>query len=131
MDLAPWCIGQTIVGYSNGDGERKAEKARQPAGRDAVWHLEDIRTLDAKLKNVRRQIMTFIETTGTHLPDLYDVGPVIAGRIIAEVQDIGRFPSKDHFASYNGTAPSTSLPASGSGIGSLALATGESTTPCT
>jgi transposase len=71
----------------------------------AEAHLEDIRVLDAKLKTVRAQITALVATTSTHLPDLYGVGPVIAGRIIAEVEDIGRFPSKDHFASYNGTAP--------------------------
>jgi transposase len=31
--------------------------------------------------------------------------PVIAGRILAEAGDVARFPTKDAFASYNGTAP--------------------------
>ena len=31
--------------------------------------------------------------------------PLIAGRILAEVDGIIRFPSRHHFASYNGTAP--------------------------
>ncbi len=30
---------------------------------------------------------------------------MIAGRILAEVGDVARFATKDHFASYNGTAP--------------------------
>jgi hypothetical protein len=30
---------------------------------------------------------------------------VIAGTIIGDVADVARFPGRDHFASYNGTAP--------------------------
>jgi transposase len=71
----------------------------------AEQHLDDIRALDAKMKAVREQINELVETTGTHLTELYGVGPIIAGRILAEVETVDRFPSKDHFASYNGTAP--------------------------
>lgn len=71
----------------------------------AGQHLDDIRALDAKMKSVRTQISELVEATGSHLADLYGIGPVIAGRILAEVETIDRFPSKDHFASYNGTAP--------------------------
>lgn len=71
----------------------------------AEQHLEDIRALDAKMKTVRGQISELVDGSGTRLTDLYGIGPVIAGRILAEVETIDRFPSKDHFASYNGTAP--------------------------
>jgi len=30
---------------------------------------------------------------------------VIAGTIIGDVSDVARFPNRDHFAAYNGTAP--------------------------
>jgi transposase len=30
---------------------------------------------------------------------------VIAGTVIGDVGDVARFPSRDHFAAYNGTAP--------------------------
>ena len=33
------------------------------------------------------------------------MGAVIAGTLLAEVGDPGRFPSEDHFASYCGAAP--------------------------
>jgi transposase len=32
------------------------------------------------------------------------VGPILAARIIGTVGDVGRFPTKAHFASYSGTA---------------------------
>lgn len=68
-------------------------------------HVADIQALDAKIKTVSRQIGELVTANGTHLTDLYGIGPVIAGRIVAEVQNINRFPSRHHFASYNGTAP--------------------------
>ena len=33
------------------------------------------------------------------------IGPLLAARILGEVGDIGRFPTRDQFASANGTAP--------------------------
>jgi len=71
----------------------------------ATEQLADIEVLDAKIKASHAQIDTLVKATGTHLPELYGIGPVIAGRILAEVGDVARFPTKDHFASYNGTAP--------------------------
>ena len=43
--------------------------------------------------------------TGTSLTGLFGVGPVVAAAIIGEVRDVTRFPGRDHFAAYNGTAP--------------------------
>jgi transposase len=68
-------------------------------------HLDDIRALDAKMKAVRAQIAALVEATGTRLTEHYGIGPLIAGRILAEVETVDRFPSRHHFASYNGTAP--------------------------
>jgi transposase len=36
---------------------------------------------------------------------LYGIGPVVAGRILAETGDVAPFATKDESASYNGTAP--------------------------
>jgi transposase len=68
-------------------------------------HLAGIRALDARLKSIAGQIAALVTASGTTLTSLFGVGPVIAGRILAEVGDITRFASKDKFASYNGTAP--------------------------
>ena len=39
------------------------------------------------------------------LMDLHGIGPSGAARLLVEVGDITRFPNRDHFASWNGTAP--------------------------
>jgi len=68
-------------------------------------HLADIRALDARLKYIAGQIAALVTQSGTTLTSLYGIGPLIAGRILAEVGDIARFATRDKFASYNGTAP--------------------------
>ena len=39
------------------------------------------------------------------MTSVFGIGPVIAGTIIGDIADVCRFPGRDHFASYNGTAP--------------------------
>jgi transposase len=68
-------------------------------------HLADIRALDARLNYLGTQIAALVTASGTTLTTLYGIGPVIAGRILAEVGNVARFATKDTFASYNGTAP--------------------------
>jgi transposase len=68
-------------------------------------HLADIRALDARIKHIGGQIAALVAASGTGLTGLFGVGPVIAGRMLAEVGDVARFATKDAFASYNGTAP--------------------------
>ena len=41
----------------------------------------------------------------TTLREIDGVGPINAAKILAEVGDVRRFPSRHHFASYTGTAP--------------------------
>lgn len=42
---------------------------------------------------------------GTTLTDIVGIGTTSAAAIIAIVDDPTRFPTRGHFASYNGTAP--------------------------
>ena len=46
-----------------------------------------------------------VRASGTTLTEVFGVGPVIAATMIGYVADASRFPSRDHFAAYNGTAP--------------------------
>jgi transposase len=67
--------------------------------------LRDVRTLDRKIADLNARIEAEIEVSGTTLTDIFGVGPILAARIIGTVGDVGRFPTKAHFASYSGTAP--------------------------
>ncbi|MDQ3318169.1 MAG: IS110 family transposase, partial [Actinomycetota bacterium] len=43
--------------------------------------------------------------SGTTLTEIFGIGPILAARVLGTVGDVGRFPTKAHFASYSGTAP--------------------------
>jgi transposase len=43
--------------------------------------------------------------SNTSLLGLFGVGPVLAATFLGEVGDVGRRPSKHHFAAHTGTAP--------------------------
>jgi len=42
---------------------------------------------------------------GTSLTGPVGVGPDVAAAVIGDVRHVSRFPNRDHFAAYNGTAP--------------------------
>ena len=70
----------------------------------AAEFLQDLRHLDAQLHGTRKKLAAAVKS-GTTLTEVFGVGPVIAGTIIGDVADVSRFPGRDHFAAYNGTAP--------------------------
>lgn len=67
--------------------------------------LDDVRRLDAQLKVSHERIRTAVRASQTSVTELFGVGPIIAGMLIGYSGDITRFASRDHYASYNGTAP--------------------------
>jgi len=71
--------------------------------------LGDIRRLDARLRECHNKLAATVRASGTSLTGLFGVGPVIAGTVIGDVRHVFRFPRRDHFASWNGTAPGRGL----------------------
>ncbi len=71
----------------------------------AAEFLADLRHLDAQLRDTRKKLATAVRASRTTLAQVFGVGPVIAGTIADDVGNVARFPSRDHFAAYNGTAP--------------------------
>jgi len=71
----------------------------------AAEFLADLRHLDGQLRDTRKKLAAAVRASPTTLPQLFGVGPVIAGTIAGDVGDVARFPGRDHFAAYNGTAP--------------------------
>ena len=67
--------------------------------------LRDVRTLDRKIADLGGRIEAEVEASGTTLTEIFGVGPILAATILGVVGDVGRFPTKAHFASYAGTAP--------------------------
>jgi transposase len=71
----------------------------------AAEFLDDMRQLDARLRDTRKKLAAAVKASGTTLTSVFGIGPVNAGTIIGDIADVYRFPSRDHFASCNGTAP--------------------------
>ena len=71
----------------------------------AAAFLEDLRGIDARIRETRKKLAATVQATGTSLTGLFGVGPVIAAAVIGDVRDVSRFPGRDHFAAYDGTAP--------------------------
>jgi transposase len=73
--------------------------------RMAAEEITDLVTVDAKLRAIKQELRAAVQARGSHLMDLYGVGPAGAARILADVGDVARFPDRNHFASWTGTAP--------------------------
>jgi transposase len=71
----------------------------------AAEFLADLRHVDAQLRQTSKKLAAAVRVSGTSLTQLFGVGPVVAGIVIGDVAEVSRFPGRDHFAAYNGTAP--------------------------
>jgi len=71
----------------------------------AAAFTEDLRGIDARIRETRKKLAVAVQATGTSLTGLYGVGPVVAAVVIGDVRGVSRFPGRDHFAACNGTAP--------------------------
>jgi transposase len=67
--------------------------------------IKDLEHWDRKIAAIDVQLVELVDDTPTSLRDLYGIGPVTTAIIFGEVIDVAQFRNKDHFASYNGTAP--------------------------
>jgi transposase len=91
------------------EGARDCSHATARSRRVSRRRIERIREIELERSEVEQQIRRFVRELGTGLVDLVGVGELIAARILGEVGDVERIPSRHHFASLNGTAP---IPAS-------------------
>jgi transposase len=65
----------------------------------------DLERVHARKKAADKELKELLKATGTTLTDLNGIGPSGAARLMVEVGDVTRFPSRAHFASWSGTAP--------------------------
>jgi len=72
-----------------------------------IDQVADLVAIDKRIKDINAQIKAVVAETATSVTEIRGVGPVVAAIVLGEVRDVSRFPTKHHFASYNGTAPTT------------------------
>jgi len=79
-----------------------AGKARKHLALELVTDLEKVY---ARSKAADKDLTAALQQTGTSLTQLHGIGPSGAAMLLVEVGDITRFPDRNHFASWTGTAP--------------------------
>ena len=67
--------------------------------------LDELRTVDEQRRATKNRITRIVAASKTSITDIYGVGPIIAATVLGYVGDVHRFPNRDRFAAYNGTAP--------------------------
>jgi hypothetical protein len=84
---------------------RPRDQVGKTRRRIASDQVKELMRIEAQLKASTKELRAAVLATSSTLMDLRGIGPVNAARILADVGDIARFPTKAHFASWNGTAP--------------------------
>ena len=64
-----------------------------------------MRRLDGQVEELRQRLAAVVAAPGTTTTKVFGVGPVVAAMVLGYTADVRRFPSRDHFAAYNATAP--------------------------
>ena len=86
-------------------GVAPRDAAGKARWRVAAELVSDLERIYQRKKAADKELRELLKATGTTLTSLHGIGPSAAARLLIEAADITRFPSKAHFASWNGTAP--------------------------
>ncbi len=84
---------------------RPRDTAGKTRRRVAADLIADLQQVYDRSKAADKELNALLQETGTMLTHLHGIGPSGAARLLVEVGDITRFPTRAHFASWNGTAP--------------------------
>jgi transposase len=84
---------------------RPREAAGKARRRVAAELIADLERVYRRKRAADKELKQLVAVTGSTLMDLHGIGSSGAARLLVEVGDITRFPSRAHFASWNGTAP--------------------------
>ena len=86
-------------------GVRPRDVVGRTRRRLAAELVADLERIYARKKAANAELTELVRATGTGLLDLHGIGPSGAARLLVEAGDITRFPDRNHFASWTGTAP--------------------------
>jgi transposase len=84
---------------------RPRDAAGKTRRRVAAELVSDLERIYQRKKAADKELRDLLAATGTTLTQLTGIGPSGAARLLVDAGDITRFPSRAHFASWNGTAP--------------------------
>jgi transposase len=84
---------------------RPCDAAGKARRRVAAELVSDLERIYQRKKAANKELTALLKSSATTLTALHGIGPSGAARLLVEVADVTRFPTKAHFASWNGTAP--------------------------
>ncbi len=67
--------------------------------------IDDLGRIDEHLRDTKKRIAAAVTASKTTVTQIFGAGPVVAAMIKGDTGNVRRFASRDHFASWNGTAP--------------------------
>ena len=67
--------------------------------------LDDLRRVDNQIKESKKRLEQVATASGTTTTNIFGVGPFVASTVVGLTGDVSRFPTRDRFAAFNGTAP--------------------------
>ena len=108
VELVPGGIAKEITANRAAAllGERDTgQSGRSDPPQLALEHLDDLRRIDDQMRASKRRIADAVKAAGTHVTEIFGVGPVVAAIAVGHTGDVRRFANRDRFAAYNGTAP--------------------------
>jgi transposase len=94
--------GQATRALAGITADSPVTQARLELAHDLV---ADLRRIDEQRRDVKRRTARAVASSATSITEIYGVGPIVAATVLGYVRDIHRFPTRDRFAAYNGTAP--------------------------
>ena len=71
----------------------------------AVDLVAELEAIDRKLSELKTRLGHEVVGAGSHLMEVFGIGPAGAARVRPDVGDIARFPDRHHFVPWTGTAP--------------------------
>jgi transposase len=86
-------------------GVRPRDPVAKTRKRVAAELVADLERIYQRKKAADKELKTLVAQTSTSLLTLRGIGPSGAARLLVEVGDLTRFPDRNHFASWTGTAP--------------------------
>src|SRR4051794_37552495 len=116
VDRLQALLAELLPGQAKRDittGQAKAMLARvrprdiagKTRRRIAAEELAELVVVEAKIKKASAELKSMVLARDSRLMNLPGVGPVVAARVLADVGDLARFPDRNRFASWAGTAP--------------------------
>jgi len=86
-------------------GVRPRDQLGRTRRRLAADLLAELAQIEARLTTLKAELKQAVLARGSDLMNIYGIGPAGAARILADVGEVARFPDRNHFASWTGTAP--------------------------